>query len=41
MKPRTAAVIVILPLVLLAAPLPSDGQQPTKVYRIDWLVFER
>jgi putative ABC transport system substrate-binding protein len=38
MKPREIALSVILALGLLAAPLPSDGQQPAKVYRIGFLV---
>ncbi len=37
MKPRAAALSVILALALLAAPVPSPGQQPAKVYRIGWL----
>jgi len=39
MKPRTAALSVILTLALsiLAAPVPSPGQQPGKVYRIGLL----
>ena len=34
MKLREIALSVILGFALLAAPLPSDGQQPAKVYRI-------
>ena len=34
MNPRRIALSVIIALGLLAAPLPSDGQQPAKVYRI-------
>jgi putative ABC transport system substrate-binding protein len=37
MKLREIALSGILALGLLAAPLPSDGQQPAKVYRIGWL----
>jgi len=37
MKPSEVALSVILALVLLAAPVPSDGQQPGKVYRIGLL----
>ncbi len=37
MKPRVATLSVILALALLAAPLPSYGQQPGKVYRIGYL----
>ena len=37
MKPRAAALSVILTLGLLAAPSLSHGQQPAKVYRIGWL----
>jgi len=36
-KPREAALSVTLALGILAAPFPSDGQQPAKVYRIGWL----
>ena len=32
-----AVFAMVLALGLLAAPLPSDGQQPAKVYRIGWL----
>jgi ABC-type uncharacterized transport system substrate-binding protein len=35
----TAIFIVTLALGILAAPLPSDGQQPAKVYRIGYLGF--
>jgi ABC-type uncharacterized transport system substrate-binding protein len=38
MKPRKIVLSVILAFGLLAAPLPSDGQQPAKVYRIGYLV---
>jgi len=38
MKPRTVVLSVILALALLAAPIPSPGQQPAKVYRIGYLV---
>lgn len=38
MKPRAAALSVILALALLAAPVPSNGQQPAKVYRIGYLL---
>jgi putative tryptophan/tyrosine transport system substrate-binding protein len=38
MKLREIALSVILGFALLAAPLPSDGQQPAKVYRIGFLV---
>ncbi len=41
MKPRVAALSVILALVLLAAPVPSHGQQSAKVYRIGWLGFDQ
>jgi len=34
---RAGAVSTILALSLFAAPLPSDGQQPAKVYRIGYL----
>jgi len=34
MKASEAVLSVILALILLAAPVPSDGQQPGKVYRI-------
>ncbi|HSB77208.1 MAG TPA: ABC transporter substrate-binding protein [Candidatus Methylomirabilis sp.] len=34
MKPNAAVLSVILDLALLAAPVPSPGQQPAKVYRI-------
>jgi len=38
MKPRQIALLsIILAFALLAAPLPSDGQQPAKVYRIAYL----
>jgi len=37
MKPRAAALSITLALGLLVAPVPSDGQQPAKVYRIGWL----
>ncbi len=37
MKPRIAALSVMLPLALLAVPLPSHGQQLPKVYRIGLL----
>ena len=37
MKPSAAALSVTLALALLAAPVPSSGQQPAKVYRIGWL----
>jgi putative tryptophan/tyrosine transport system substrate-binding protein len=33
----TVIFILALALALLAAPLPSEGQQPTKVFRIGWL----
>ena len=36
MKPREAVLGVTLALAVLAAPLPSDGQQPAKVYRIGY-----
>jgi putative ABC transport system substrate-binding protein len=38
MKRREAVLGVILPLVLLAVPVPSDAQRPAKVYRIGYLV---
>jgi ABC-type uncharacterized transport system substrate-binding protein len=38
MRPRRIALSVILAFTLVAAPLPSDGQQPAKVYRIGFLV---
>ena len=38
MKLREIALSVILAFGLVAAPLPSDGQQPAKVYRIGFLV---
>jgi putative ABC transport system substrate-binding protein len=38
MKPREIALSVILVFVLVAAPLPSGGQQQGKVYRIGFLV---
>ena len=38
MKLRGVALTFILALALLAAPLPSDGQQPAKVYRIGFLM---
>ena len=34
---RASAIFTMLALGLLAAPLPSDGQQPAKVYRIGYL----
>ncbi len=37
MKRRTAVLSVVLALGLLAAPVPSRGQQPGKVYRIGYL----
>ena len=37
MKPSAAVLSVILALVLLAASVPSDGQQPATVYRIGYL----
>jgi ABC-type uncharacterized transport system substrate-binding protein len=37
MRPRRIALSVILAFTLLATPLPSDGQQPAKVYRIGFL----
>ena len=37
MKPQAVVLSVILAFVLLAAPGPSPGQQPAKVYRIGWL----
>jgi len=37
MRPGVGVFSVILALALLAAPAPSDGQQPGKVYRIGWL----
>lgn len=37
MKPSRGVLIVALALGLLAAPLPSDAQQPGKVYRIGYL----
>jgi ABC-type uncharacterized transport system substrate-binding protein len=37
MKPGQIALSVILACGLVAAPLPSDGQQPAKVYRIGYL----
>ncbi len=36
-KSSEAVLSVVLALVLLAAPFPSDGQQPAKVYRIGYL----
>jgi putative ABC transport system substrate-binding protein len=36
-KPSEGVLSVILALAFLAAPVPSDGQQPGKVYRIGWL----
>jgi ABC-type uncharacterized transport system substrate-binding protein len=36
-KPRAVVLSVILALGLLAAPVPSPGQQPAKVYRIGYL----
>ena len=38
MKLREIALSVILAFSLVAAPLPSDGQQPAKVYRIGFLL---
>ncbi|HSB77147.1 MAG TPA: ABC transporter substrate-binding protein [Candidatus Methylomirabilis sp.] len=38
MKPSATLLIVILALALLAAPVPSDAQQPAKVYRIGFLM---
>jgi len=35
-----AVIAMVLALGLLAAPLPADGQQPAKVYRIGWLGFD-
>ncbi len=37
MKPSIAALSVVLALALLAAPIPSPGQQPAKIYRIGYL----
>jgi len=37
MKPGEVVLSVILGLVLLASPAPSNGQQPGKVYRIGWV----
>ena len=37
MKPSVAVLTVSLALTLLAAPVPSPGQQPGKVHRIGWL----
>jgi putative tryptophan/tyrosine transport system substrate-binding protein len=37
MKLREIALSVILAFGLVAAPVPSDGQQPAKVYRIGFL----
>jgi putative ABC transport system substrate-binding protein len=37
MKPRAVVLSVMLVLALLAAPVPSHGQQPGKVYRIGFL----
>ena len=37
MKPSQIVLSVILAFGLLAAPLPSDGQEPAKVYRIGYL----
>jgi putative ABC transport system substrate-binding protein len=37
MKPSEAVLSVLLALALLAAPVPSHGQQPAKVYRIGYL----
>jgi putative ABC transport system substrate-binding protein len=37
MKPRQIVLSVILAFALLASALPSDGQQPVKVYRIGYL----
>jgi putative ABC transport system substrate-binding protein len=36
MNPRQIVLSIILAFGLLAAPLPSDGQQPAKVYRIGY-----
>jgi putative ABC transport system substrate-binding protein len=36
-KPSEAVLSVMLALALLAASVPSHGQQPAKVYRIGWL----
>ncbi|MFI5340489.1 MAG: ABC transporter substrate-binding protein [Candidatus Methylomirabilales bacterium] len=41
MKPSEAVLSAILALGLLAAPVPSPGQQPAKVYRIGWLSTRR
>ena len=41
MKLQRAVLGVILALALLAAPVPSHGQQPGKVYRIGWLWTSR
>jgi len=41
MKPSEVVLSVILALALLAAPVPSDAQQPGKVYRIGWLFSSR
>jgi hypothetical protein len=35
----TAIFIVTLALGILAVPLPSDGQQPARIYRIGYLGF--
>jgi putative tryptophan/tyrosine transport system substrate-binding protein len=37
MKPRQIVLRVILAFAFLAAPLPSDGQQPAKIYRVGFL----
>ena len=37
MKPIEIGLSILLAFALLAAPLPSDGQQPAKVYRIGYL----
>lgn len=37
MKRSVALLTVLLALALLAAPIPSAGQQPAKVHRIGWL----
>ena len=37
MKPSAALLSVTLALAFLAAPIPSDAQQPAKVYRIGWI----
>ena len=38
MKPGQIVLSVILALGILGTPLPSDGQQPAKVYLIGFLV---